>query len=124
MTLIRMFRFAVAGLSGVAVVVLGLSCGPRTVVPITLGDIADREKNYSGRTVRISNAGGGKLHGRYLVFQQTLSTRRHVVLAMSGPVEGTVFTGFCSGVRITSIPGCPCEPPFVLVEGGSSSITD
>ncbi len=118
----RMIRVFFCFAAAAAATFAGISCGSRPSVTVTIGELSERSRDFTQAHVTISNAGGGKRHGPYLVFPTTIENRRHVVLVVgdSDTTGVSTFVGICSGVRVTSIPGCPCPPPFVFVESCSS----
>lgn len=120
---IMMIRTSALAISAIAVIFFAVSCRPSRPIPVTVGELAEREKDFRGSHLSIRNAGGGKQHGVFLVFQMQSASRRHVVFLLSSasalPDGCDCFAGVCSGIRVSVIPGCPCEPPFVLVENVS-----
>ena len=119
-----MLRTTLFASSFFVVVAVGISCQKPPPTVVTLGDLSDRTNNFTGKTLLVTNAGGGKRHGEYLVFPQPIMTRYHVVFFVgSADTSGcTSFSGTCSGVRVTSLPDCPCPAPFVLVSDVSAKI--
>ena len=110
---------------------LVISCVNRTPTNITIGKLSEKDTNHNPAWYRITNAAMGERTGRYLTFLMKSESRYHVVLDLSDPdvdSDGVgVWVGRCEGVRVPPIPGCACEPPFVLVsraEPGSSMKTD
>ena len=118
----RMIRIVLAVLAASVVFYTGVSCTKRPAIKLTIGELASKDKDYTGEHLVITHATRGERHGKYLVFPSDLPSRRHVVLVV-GKVESdgfSSFSGFCSGVRVSVLPGCPCPPPFVFVESASS----
>ena len=123
-----MHRIIIATLAGVAVLACGLSCfRPVAAKSVPIGELAEKDRNFRGQSIRVTNAGAGVKAGRFLIFKMDSATRHHVVLVLSGEeVETggvTCWAGICSGVRVTGLPGCPCPAPFVLVESAEPSTT-
>jgi hypothetical protein len=87
---------------------------------ITLGTIADKSGNHSQRPVLASNCVGWKQFGQYLVIPSPRIDRYPVVFRLAStdaiPVNCTTFTGVCRGVQVDILDGCPCDPPFVLID--------
>lgn len=127
-------RFTAVALACLIVLFLAVKfeAGKQTTIPI--GAFAEKDYDRGMRLFRITNAGGGKQSGRFLVFSTEITTRYPVVFLLDSseviPSTTTVFTGSCAGVRVTPLPGCNCPAPFVLVVGcvpdssGSSAKTN
>lgn len=105
-----------------------LSCKKVKPDRISIGALADKDADHSHRQVIITNAGGSKPQGRFMVFESRLDNSYSVVFVLASGVKTlgseSCFFGSCEGVRVSGVPGCPCEPPFVLVtnvEPGSSN---
>lgn len=116
-----------------ATLVMITSCTQTKPKPITIGKLSDKETDHSQAWYRISNAAGGEKTGRYLTHLMKTDTRYNVAFDLSDPsfdpagADADVWVGFCEGVRVSGIPGCPCEPPFVLIskaEPGPSTKKD
>jgi len=125
------FRLPAAFCCFVAAVFVMVSCTQQMPTPITIGELSDKETNHNQVWYRISNAAGGERTGRYLTHLLRTEARYHVVFDLADPSVDSagvdVWVGLCEGVRVSAIPGCPCEPPFVLVskaEPGSSTKND
>ncbi len=121
-SLITMIRFVCIATAAILVVIAGVSCMSRPTATVPIGELAESTKDHTNYAITITNASGGKRHGPFLIFAQNVPGRRHVVLVVgdSDTTGVSTFVGICSGVRVTSIPGCPCPPPFVFVESVSS----
>lgn len=101
--------------------VAATSCTQRKISEITIGKLSDRDRDHDHRPAwyHITNAATGEKAGRYLTFLTKNDTRYHVVFDLSNPsadVAGVdTWVGFVEGVRVSKIPGCSCDPPFVFV---------
>lgn len=114
----RLFpRLVVVMISVVVVVSVALYIQPAKPTSMTIGTFAEKETPHDSTRYRITNAGGGKRSGHFLVFEQSLSTRYHVVMKFDGtiPKDKSVFIGRFEGVIREKIPECPCDPPFLLL---------
>ena len=127
-------RFIAVALGSLLVLALAITFEARQVTTVSIGAFAEQDYDHAQKKVRLTNAGGGKRTGRFIVYSTSITTRYPVVLVLiSSDVTDskvTVFTGSCAGIRVTPIPNCPCPAPFVLVTGvspedsGSSAKTD
>lgn len=92
---------------------------PRQSTTVTIGVLANKDNDFSRHHLQIKNAGMGKKTGRFLVFRSLGPDTYPIVFALASdamiPFECSVFTGYCAGIRVSEIAGCPCETPFVLV---------
>lgn len=109
--------FAVGAVAVFIVIVVNVTCpGPRTT---TLGKLMDKSPGQPAGTVHVSNCGGGKQYGRFLVITSTHKSQHPVVfvLATERPLgrNETKFSGYCEGVCNFAIPDCPILPPFLLI---------
>lgn len=121
-------RIPLAFICLIAAGLVALSCVNRKINSITIGKLSDKTADHSPQWYHITNASMGEKAGRYLTFSMKSGGRYHVAFDLSDPSAdpaGVVnWVGFCEGVRVSKIPGCPCDPPFVLVtraEPGSST---
>lgn len=116
-----------------AVVLLtSLSCKKTEPPRVSIGTLSTKSEDHTRRRVIITNAASGERRGKFIVFKATLDNSYDVVFVLVSTVTEvdstvTCFSGVCEGVRVTELPGCPCDTPFVLVtsvEPGSSANTD
>lgn len=102
------------------VVVIAFYVRPIVSEFITFGTLADKSGNHSQRSVRVSNCVGGKQFDEYLVIPSPRIDRYPVVFRLTSansiPASCTTFTGVCRGVQVDTLDGCPCVPPFVLID--------
>lgn len=101
----------------VAVVIIIVYCWDSSPKHVTLGMLAYTANDYRGRRVVIRNAGNGKRDGRFLIFDCKSTDRYDVVFIVSPEVKPGVstFEGYVFGIFEDRIPGCPHDPPFLLV---------
>lgn len=101
-----------------AVVMIFLYVRETKPVTASIGTLADRNNDFIGRRIVITNCGTGKRVGRYLFFD-TIDPGRHcVVLSLAdSKVEPTVttFRGYVVGIFDEAVPTCHHEPPFLFV---------
>lgn len=114
-----------------AIAVLAISCRKTDPPRISIGTLSTKLEDHTRRKIIVINAANGLQHGKFIVFKSSVESRYDVVFVLSTvvTVDSTVtcFSGTCEGVRVTELPGCPCDTPFVLVtsvEPGSSANTD
>jgi hypothetical protein len=84
----------------------------------TVGTLADKRNDFTGRRVVITNGGTGKRVGRFIFFDTADATRHCVVFALATTeVEPgvTTFRGYCVGIFDERVPECPHDPPFLYV---------
>lgn len=109
-------RFAVAGFAELNVLVIAYVSLPPAPVQLTLGQLAESGSTHRGRRIVVSNCVGGKGDGRWLVFNQMRQGQEVVVMERKSPSEdGPVLGGWCYGLRLDTLPGCPEKPPFIYV---------
>lgn len=101
-----------------AVILIVIYCRDTGAVTATMGTLADKGNDFSGRRVIVTNVGTGKRVGRYIFYDTADATRHCVVFALAdAKVEPAVTTlrGYCVGVFDERIPGCPHSPPFLYI---------
>lgn len=114
------------------VLLMSLSCKKTEPPRVSIGTLSTKSEDHTHRKIIVTNASGGQRHGRFVVFKPALDSHYDVVFVLVSTVTEvdstvTCFSGVCEGVRVTELPGCPCDTPFVLVtsvEPGSSANTD
>lgn len=106
--------------SAAVITTLAIYCGHIRREEITLGTLAEKSTDHYSRGLRVTNAGSSKRAGSFVVFAASIPTRYPVVFRLAStdaiPVNCTTFTGVCRGVQVDILDGCPCDPPFVLID--------
>lgn len=109
-------KVGIAGFAFLNVLVFVYVSQPPDPVNVTLGRLADKGNDFRKRMLVVENAGGGERMGRFLVFRSNAKDRNTVVFELRNDnASGTMFSGYCQGIRTEPIQGCPVDPPFVYV---------
>lgn len=109
-------RIALAGFAALNVLVIAFVSEPPAPVELTLGVLAESGTTYKARRVIVSNCVGSWEDGRWLVFDRMRQGQAVVVMERKSPSEdGPLLMGWCYGLRLDPLPGCPQTPPFVYV---------
>ena len=101
----------------VFLILLYVSIQPKCV-KTTLGNIAEKNADFEGCRITITNAILGEKAGPFIRFKSTVDSRYDVVLMSKEPITGDCFRCYCVGLMTERVMGCPFDPPFVFLIDG------
>lgn len=109
--------------SVVFLILLYVSIRPQCV-KTAIGTVAEKNADFEGCRMTVTNAILGEQSGRFIRFRSTVDHRWDVVMAMRDGSEfrGTEFQCYNVGLTENRILGCPFDPPFIfLIDATGSS---
>lgn len=116
-----MVRFGCMICFGTVVLLLFLYISIQPVtVKTTLGTVAEKQADFEGCRLILSNAILGEQKGRFIRFKSTVDNRYDVVLVLKNVevTDATTFRCYDMGLMTEAVFGCPFRPPFILLIDG------
>jgi hypothetical protein len=112
-------RVTAAFIAACLVVLFALSLQPAPPLTVTTGDISSKLFRHERITYRVTNAIPLTFHGPHAVIRSPIPTRHPVVFRLGYgqivPKDCTVLIGRFERIQTEPLPGCPIDPPFVLI---------